>query len=36
MTVIGTPSATDLRFAIPDGMLPGTYLVTVSRGQEEG
>lgn len=36
MTVIGAPSATDLRFAIPDGILPGTYLVTVSRGRGEG
>lgn len=32
MTVEGAPTATQLYFAIPDGVAPGTYLVTVSRG----
>lgn len=32
MTVLGTPSETDLQFAIPHGMVPGTYLIALSRG----
>lgn len=32
MTVVGAPTDTQLVFAIPDGLAPGTYLVTVSRG----
>ena len=32
MPVVGTPTASELYFSIPDGMAPGTYLVQVSRG----
>ena len=34
MTVEGVPTATQIYFAIPDGILPGSYLVTVSRGHQ--